>query len=253
MWARKDALLGGHALGARTEVVEAGLADARDLRQGGQRVDLGERLVEGAVAARLPRALPGPAVGVAVHDARAPRWGAGRRSAWTLVVRGRGLGGPAGARQVAADLDDRGRRRPTAALARPSSTVPDCMSRWVCESATGTRSGSGSGGAASRTGWHATDRTRTVAPPSLAVEGVQQVGEVPVVAPRPPARPPVRRPPRVRGRRRPRRAQRSRAATAAAAGRSRPGRTRMIRTTWPSQFMQVGRVSGDGTRSPSAM
>src|SRR5438105_788780 len=35
-----------------------------------------------------------------------------------------------------------------AALASPSSTVPDCMSRWVWESATGTRRGSGSGGAA---------------------------------------------------------------------------------------------------------
>lgn len=36
-----------------------------------------------------------------------------------------------------------------AAFARPSSTVPDCMSRWVCESATATRRGSGSGGGAS--------------------------------------------------------------------------------------------------------
>lgn len=37
-----------------------------------------------------------------------------------------------------------------AALRRASSTVPLCMSRWVWESATATRRGSGSGGGVSR-------------------------------------------------------------------------------------------------------
>ncbi len=54
-------LLGRLALGPGAEVVEAGLADALDLRESGEAVDLGEGLFEGAVAAGDARALPGRA------------------------------------------------------------------------------------------------------------------------------------------------------------------------------------------------
>ena len=142
MWRAEGKLLGGHALGAGTEVVEAGLADAAYLGQGGQRVDLGEGGVEGRLAAGLPGLLPRPAVGVAEDDAR-------------RLVGVQRDGGPharAYAAAVSAAQREPARSQPTwttvvtptdAALARASSTVPDCMSRWVCESATGTRRGSG--------------------------------------------------------------------------------------------------------------
>ncbi|CAM5560200.1 hypothetical protein STENM223S_09518 [Streptomyces tendae] len=54
----EGALLGLLALGARAEVVEPGLADALDLRERREPVDLGQRLVERRVPAAGPRPLP---------------------------------------------------------------------------------------------------------------------------------------------------------------------------------------------------
>ena len=96
---RRDAVLAGPV------VVEAGLADPADLRQFGERGDLLQRGVQRGGAAGLPYALPRPAVGVAVHDARR-LVGVQRDGGVHGVVPGGGLGGPPRARQVAADLDD---------------------------------------------------------------------------------------------------------------------------------------------------
>lgn len=54
----EGAFLGGHALGSGAEVVEPGLADGLDVIEGGQRLDLGEGLVEGRLATARPGALP---------------------------------------------------------------------------------------------------------------------------------------------------------------------------------------------------
>ena len=112
------------------------------------------------------------------------RWGAARR--WRARPRGRRR-----SRRPTANRPGRSRpgrrwsprrRRPWRA---PPRRVPSCMSRWVCESATATRSGSGSGGGVFLScGAMAAILRGTAARTSLAVvlEGVQQVGEVPVVA-----------------------------------------------------------------------
>lgn len=113
----------------------------------GQGLDLGQCLVERGLAAAGPGTLAGPAVGVSVDDPGAS-FGCRATAAWTFSY----------AAAVSAAQREPFTSQPTwttvvtpteAAFARPSSTVPDCMSRWVCESATATRRGSGSGGGAS--------------------------------------------------------------------------------------------------------
>lgn len=140
-------LLGRLALGAGPEVVEARLADALDLGQAGQAVDLREGFVESRVAAGYARAPWRDQPSGSPWTMRGASFGCRATVAWTASYRA----------AVSAAQREPFRSQPTwtsvvtptdAALASAWSTVPDCMSRWVWESATATRRGSGSGGAA---------------------------------------------------------------------------------------------------------
>ncbi len=91
------------ALLTGAEVVETRLADTLDLRQRGQPVDLGERLVQRRVPARLTGTLARPAVGVAEHDPRG-LVGVQRDGRVDRVVGRRRLRRPPGPLEVAADL-----------------------------------------------------------------------------------------------------------------------------------------------------
>ena len=133
--------------GPGAEVVQAGLADAADLRQRGQLVDLGERLVQAPVAAGLPRALPGPAVRVAEHDAGRLVGVQGDGGVHARRARPRSRR-PSASPPGRSPPGRRWSRRPRRPWRAPPRRCPSCMSRWVCESATGTRRGSGSGGGA---------------------------------------------------------------------------------------------------------